>query len=371
MRFIALFYVVDQNNLWGVVALDEEVQEELDRCNARVTNLLPALYNNVSRMVCALVWNSFTLRFSQGLDHVMTIILSAVYTTGWVGIGFSKEGMMVGASAMVGWITKEGHANIKQYYIQGFTPSEVIPDKGELSLTKVPHAIVLRGTTIYMTFQLKFSSYVNKQPILLAFGTREPVHNRLTEHDDKTSIIFEFSEVVRSNNSTILTSKLAICLVILRRTLNPSSVVRTEPVRVFMKLYQLESLANITSSNLRRDYDNFLEEEKFQFIDVSAFIDPTWEDFEARYASQAIRKLHQLQVIFRARRLLGFGLRRSCENTIATSIGTSAEYGKFRGRIRGTKLKAYEIVDFDMQDEFDDFECVTKVARASSGARPV
>ncbi|KAF6170886.1 hypothetical protein GIB67_014703 [Kingdonia uniflora] len=99
--------------------------------------------------------------------------------------------------------------------------------------------------------------------------------------------------------------------------------------------------------------------------------DPTWEDFETRYASQATRKLHQLQVIFRARRLLGFGLRRSCENTVATSINTSAGYGKFRGRIRGSKLKAHEIVDFDMQDEFGDFEGVTKVARASSGARPV
>ncbi|KAF6156537.1 hypothetical protein GIB67_011338 [Kingdonia uniflora] len=75
--------------------------------------------------------------------------------------------------------------------------------------------------------------------------------------------------------------------------------------------------------------------------------------------------------MFRARHLLGFGLRKSCENTIATSIGTSAGYDKFRGKIRGSKLKAYGIVDFDMQDEFDDFEGVTKVARASSGARPV
>ncbi|KAF6152753.1 hypothetical protein GIB67_021413 [Kingdonia uniflora] len=106
-------------------------------------------------------------------------------------------------------------------------------------------------------------------------------------------------------------------------------------------------------------------------IHLSTFIDPTWEDFEARYASQVTRKLNQLQVIFRARRLLSFGLRRRCENTVATSIGTSAGYGKFRGRIRGSKLKAYEIVDFDMQDEFDDFEGVTKVARASTGARPV
>ncbi|KAF6159678.1 hypothetical protein GIB67_029936, partial [Kingdonia uniflora] len=115
-----------------------------------------------------------------------------------------------------------------------------------------------------------------------------------------------------------------------------------------------EYLRSLTDK--RRDYDDFLEDEKFQFIDLSAFIDPTWEDFEAHYASQATPSLHQLQVIFRARRLLGFGLRRSCENTVATSIGTSAGYGKFRGRIQGSKFKVYGIVDFDMQNEFDDFE---------------
>ncbi|KAF6161788.1 hypothetical protein GIB67_008549 [Kingdonia uniflora] len=65
----------------------------------------------------------------------------------------------------------------------------------------------------------------------------------------------------------------------------------------------------------------------------------------------------------------GFGLRRSCKNTVAISIGTSAGYGRFRVRIRRSKLKAYGIIDFYMQDEFDDFEGVTKVAQASLGAR--
>ncbi|KAF6173887.1 hypothetical protein GIB67_039838 [Kingdonia uniflora] len=129
-----------------------------------------------------------------------------------------------------------------------------------------------------------------------------------------------------------------------------------------------EYLGSLTDK--RRDYDDFLEEEKFKFIDLSAFIDQTWEDIEARHTSQPTRKLHQLQVIFGARRMLGFGLRRSCEITIATAIGPSAGYDKFRGRIRGSKLKVYGIVDFDLQNEFDDFEGVTKVPQASSGACP-
>ncbi|KAF6144092.1 hypothetical protein GIB67_007553 [Kingdonia uniflora] len=107
-----------------------------------------------------------------------------------------------------------------------------------------------------------------------------------------------------------------------------------------------EYLGSLTDK--RRDYDDFLEDEKFKFIDLSVFIDLTWKDFEARFASKATRKLHQSQVIFRACCLLGYGLRKSCENTVATSIGTSVGYDKFRGRIRGLKPKAYGIVDFDM-----------------------
>ncbi|KAF6155615.1 hypothetical protein GIB67_034710 [Kingdonia uniflora] len=129
--------------------------------------------------------------------------------------------------------------------------------------------------------------------------------------------------------------------------------------------------AEIALVNVVEEMERRLKKVGDSEVVAEAFIDPTWENFKARYASQATRKLHQLQVIFRARRLLGFGLRRSCQNTVATSIGTSAGYGKFRGRIRGSKLKAYGIVDFDMQDEFDDFKGVTKVIRASPGSRPI
>lgn len=133
------------------------------------------------------------LQYTQNEEHVMNIIVSALYTTGWVGIGFSRDGMMVGSSAMVGWVNKKGHARIHQYYLQGRKQSEVIQDKGELPLTNVPSSVVLHGATIYLAFQLKFSAMVSQQPILLAFGNAYPRHNHLSAHSDKTAVVFDFS----------------------------------------------------------------------------------------------------------------------------------------------------------------------------------
>lgn len=135
----------------------------------------------------------FLLQYAQRDDHVMTMILSATYTTGWVGMGFSKDGMMAGSSAMVGWFNKKGQPRIKQYYLQGTRSSQVIHDKGELPLTNVPPVVAIHGAMIYMAFQLKFENHLHQQPIILAFGSRYPKHFHLTHHVDKRTIMFDFS----------------------------------------------------------------------------------------------------------------------------------------------------------------------------------
>ncbi|KDP28489.1 hypothetical protein JCGZ_14260 [Jatropha curcas] len=101
---------------------------------------------------------------------------------------------MVGSSAMVGWFNKEGHARIKQYYLQGSRPSQVIADAGELELTKIPPAVVLHGPMIYLAFQAKFQKPLTQQRIIFAFGTKYPNHHRLSIHDDKTSVLFDFTK---------------------------------------------------------------------------------------------------------------------------------------------------------------------------------
>ncbi|KAG6748217.1 hypothetical protein POTOM_048126 [Populus tomentosa] len=172
------------------VAMD---QERSQLCNTDMSSFLPPPYNNISNMVCKPVWNTFLLRYHKKEDNVVTFILSAVYTTGWVAMGFSKDGRMVGSSAMVGWFNRKGQARIKEYYLQGTRPSKVIEDAGELDLTKVPPAVVINGAMIYLAFQAKFEKPLASQPIILAFGTRYPNHYRLSSHDDKTAILFDFT----------------------------------------------------------------------------------------------------------------------------------------------------------------------------------
>ncbi|KAJ8748555.1 hypothetical protein K2173_003456 [Erythroxylum novogranatense] len=167
--------------------------ERSELCKTNVNGILPPPYNNISNMICTPIWNTHILRYHKGEDNLVTFIVSAVYTTGWVGIGFSKDGRMVGASAVVGWISKKGHPRIKQYYLQGTRPSQVIADAGELDLTKVPPAVALSGASIHMAFQAKFEHPLNKQLILLAIGTSYPTHYRLTKHVDKTVLMFDFS----------------------------------------------------------------------------------------------------------------------------------------------------------------------------------
>lgn len=183
--FLGGFTVVAQENGGGETAA---------RCNVDLSTFMPLPYSDTSNMVCKPVWNTYVIQYSQTKDHVVTVVLSAVYTTGWVGMAFSKDGMMLNSSAMVGWISKEGQPHIKQYYLKGFEQSEVLPDKGELPLTNVPKFVVLREATIYLAFQLNFSAPLGRQPVLLAFGTRYPTkHHHLHAHDAKTSMIFDFS----------------------------------------------------------------------------------------------------------------------------------------------------------------------------------
>ncbi|XP_075507959.1 cytochrome b561 and DOMON domain-containing protein At3g61750-like [Primulina tabacum] len=138
-------------------------------------------------------WNSYVLMYSPSKNNVITIVLSSIYTSGWAGMGFSRDGMMLNASCMIGWITAEGQGKIKQYHVQGFTLSEIKPDEGEVPLTSVPPYVALNGVTIYLSFQLKYNRTLKTQSVLLGFGTKYPHHLHLPIHQDKTTISFDFS----------------------------------------------------------------------------------------------------------------------------------------------------------------------------------
>ncbi|XP_068666633.1 cytochrome b561 and DOMON domain-containing protein At3g61750-like [Aristolochia californica] len=159
----------------------------------RISIFLHAPYSDYSNHICQPVWYNFILRYTQSPENVLTVILSAVYTVGWVGMGFSKDGRMVGSSAMVGWIDRDGKAHMRQYLLNGTIPSKVLVDKGKLNVTTAAPTVVLHGATIYLAFQLKFPAPLDKQPLIFAFGTTPPKHHRLTHHEDKEAVNFDFS----------------------------------------------------------------------------------------------------------------------------------------------------------------------------------
>lgn len=163
---------------------------------------LPAeLAGNYSGMACRPVWNNFVLRYAQDGDNVLRVVLSAMYSSGWVVMGFSKDGMMVGSSAMVGWVGKTGLSHVKQFALNGKSPSMVVADRGFLVSNGRDHTVLVKQAKIYLAFQLRFPSPLKQQQVLFAFGSSIPVNDRLAEHQDKTSVNFDFTTGSSSGSS--------------------------------------------------------------------------------------------------------------------------------------------------------------------------
>ena len=159
------------------------------------------LVGNYSGMACSPVWNNFVLRYAQDGDNVLRVVLSAMYSSGWVGMAFSKDGLMVGSSAMVGWVGKKGQAHVKQFALNGKAPSMVVADRGFLVSNGHAHTVLVKQAKIYLAFQLNFDSQLKKQQVLFAFGSAIPVNDRLAEHQGKTSMTFDFTTGSSSGSS--------------------------------------------------------------------------------------------------------------------------------------------------------------------------
>ncbi|KAL3517294.1 hypothetical protein ACH5RR_024196 [Cinchona calisaya] len=131
-RFFILFLVLFDLQKSSVVATHAPGINDEVLCTVDMSAFLPLPYGKLPNMVCKRLWDTFVLRYSRTEGNVVTIVLSTVYTTGWVGIGFSKDGMMLNSGCMVGWVNLEGRARIEQYFVEGLTTSDVKPDKGNL-----------------------------------------------------------------------------------------------------------------------------------------------------------------------------------------------------------------------------------------------
>jgi hypothetical protein len=113
----------------------------------------------------------------------------------YAAIGFSKDGKMIGSTAIVGWMPSSSEGGMKMYSLDGKSTKKVIPDKGELYMMNA--SIVPASTSlVYMIFLLKTTQLTTK--LLFAIGPNGGFPNypnyALSKHSDQISLVIDYSK---------------------------------------------------------------------------------------------------------------------------------------------------------------------------------
>ncbi|EEF37783.1 dopamine beta-monooxygenase, putative [Ricinus communis] len=174
-----------------------------DSCASNL-NLNRQLPFDPTALHCAPVWNShnFILRYVQTSPNLWSFVLSAPDANSYVAIGFSNNGFMVGSSAVVGWVSAtDGSAQIKQYFLREQSPTQVLPDSGNLNITY--SMAMSQSSRLYLAFQLLID-----QPSSRLIYSVGPVGRlpsapsyQLTEHRDKVSTALNYNTGQTSNQN--------------------------------------------------------------------------------------------------------------------------------------------------------------------------
>ncbi|KAK1266516.1 hypothetical protein QJS04_geneDACA015537 [Acorus gramineus] len=151
---------------------------------------------NTSSLRCLLVWPSqdYILRYAKIEPDLWSLVLSAPNTNAYVAMGFSEDGKMVGASAVVGWFNGSSVGTIKQYYLGGEEEEKVVPDQGKLTLINASTTIVSKDSRLYLAFQVRVPALEPR--IIYSVGPRNGVpssNNVLSEHRDQVSTYFDYA----------------------------------------------------------------------------------------------------------------------------------------------------------------------------------
>ncbi|CAO2818936.1 unnamed protein product [Amaranthus hypochondriacus] len=173
------------------------LSQNAEECNSDV-NFNDNVQFDTTAMFCQTVWGDkdYVLRYVQAGTELWSFLLSAPNTNSWLALGFSSNGLMIGSSAMVGWIYQNGTTMVKQYYLKDKNPEKVTPDAGELNVKLNSTTVFTRSNRIYLAFQLN-----TKQPqksLLYAVGPYGQLPTakdelRLKEHRDKDSASLDYT----------------------------------------------------------------------------------------------------------------------------------------------------------------------------------
>lgn len=131
------------------------------------------------------------MQYSQSSSNIWSFILSSPNQNSYIAMGFSPNGGMVGSSAIVGWISSNGAiGGMKQYYLAGLAPNQVVPNRGNLQVISNSTLITSQSSRLYMVFQLQTNQPLPQ--LIYAIGPNGifPMAPSfaLTQHQDKVSI---------------------------------------------------------------------------------------------------------------------------------------------------------------------------------------
>ncbi|XP_059305087.1 cytochrome b561 and DOMON domain-containing protein At3g07570-like [Lycium ferocissimum] len=167
-----------------------------DSCTSSLNLKNKPLFDTTS-FLCVSVWDAqgYILRYMQTDTKVWSFVLSAPNSNSFIGMGFSRDGKMVGSSAIVGWVSNDGSATMKRYFLGGQSPSEVMPDQGNLELVNMTSSVVAENSRIYMAFQLNTEMPSNRLIYSLGPTGRLPssVNYQLSEHRQHTSTFLDYN----------------------------------------------------------------------------------------------------------------------------------------------------------------------------------
>ncbi|KAJ8748173.1 hypothetical protein K2173_000581 [Erythroxylum novogranatense] len=179
--FLTVFFA-----LWS---LSNIASAQTDSCSSNLN--LSGLPFDQSSLHCISVWSSedYILRYSQASSDTWNFVLSAPDSNSYVAMGFSVTGSMVGSSAVVGWVSPtDGTGVIKQYYLGGQTPSQVVPDQGKLNINS--SMILSQSSRLYLAFQLNTAQPSSRQIFSVGptgFSPSAPSYS-LREHREKVQV---------------------------------------------------------------------------------------------------------------------------------------------------------------------------------------
>lgn len=122
------------------------------------------------------------------MNNLWSFVLSAPDNGGYISMGFSPTGRMVGSSAVAGWVTAAGAGSARQYYLGGTSSRSCPPDQGKLALAKgAAPTIVSKGSRLYLAFQFAGQPLTDVIYAVGPSGSLPGSNGLLPQHQDMAS----------------------------------------------------------------------------------------------------------------------------------------------------------------------------------------